>query len=144
MPHAFARAWMARDAASLAALFAPDADFVNVVGIWWKDRAAIEAAHRYGLSTFFAESRLVPGRIKTRMLGGRVAVVHCRFRLSGQRAPDGAETGARSTVMSFVMRRDTQGWHCVAAQNTDVVPGAETNEATPDGLLPRDHRRHSP
>jgi hypothetical protein len=69
MPHAFARAWMARDAAALAALFAPDADFVNVVGIWWEDRTAIEAAHRYGLETFFAQSRLVAGRIKTRALG---------------------------------------------------------------------------
>ena len=140
MPHAFARAWMARDAAALAALFAPDADFVNVVGIWWEDRTAIEAAHRYGLENFFAQSRLIAGRVKTRALGDAAAVVHCRFRLSGQRAPDGTEAGPRSTVMSFVMRRDADGWRCVAAQNTDIVPGAETFEASESGLVPRDYR----
>ncbi len=37
-PRAFAAAWMARDAVALAALFAADADFVNVAGLWWEDR----------------------------------------------------------------------------------------------------------
>ncbi len=49
MPRAFADAWAARDAAALAALFAPDPDFVNITGIWWQDRDAIEKAHDYGL-----------------------------------------------------------------------------------------------
>ena len=31
--HGFAEAWNRRDAAALAALFAEDADFVNVVGL---------------------------------------------------------------------------------------------------------------
>lgn len=140
MPHAFASAWMERDAAALASLFASDADFVNVVGIWWDTRAAIEAAHRYGLRRFFARSRLSPGRVKTRMLGSDAAVVHVRFRLSGQTTRDGEEAGLRNTMMTFVMQRCTDGWHCVAAQNTDIVPGAETLEATGEGLVPRDGR----
>ena len=141
MPGAFAEAWMARDAGALAALFAPDADFVNVTGIWWEDRAAIEAAHRYGLTTFFRASTLTPGRVKLRRIGDEAAVVHARMRLTGQIAPDGGEGGPRSTVMVFVMERQDGGWTCVAAQNTDILPGAETHLNADGRLVPRDYRR---
>ena len=53
--------------------------------------------------------------------------MQCRFTLSGQTAPDGTLSGDRQTVMSFVLARRDAGWIAVAAQNTDVVPGAETH-----------------
>jgi uncharacterized protein (TIGR02246 family) len=141
IPRAFARAWMDRDAGALAALFVEDADFVNVVGIWWEDRAAIEGAHRYGLESFFAQSRLSVGRIKTRALGAEAAVVHARLRLTGQRRPDGTEAGPRSTILVLVAERTPAGWRVVAAQNTDIVPGAESFVASGEGRPPRDYRR---
>ena len=125
---AFVAAWMARDGEALAALFAPDADFVNVVGIWWEDRAAIAKAHSYALGSFFSETVLVPGKVKIRHLGD-VAVIHARVRLSGQRAPDGTEAGARTAILSFVLIRRDGGWEGVSAQNTDVAPGTETHVA---------------
>lgn len=142
LPKAFRVAWMARDAAALAALFAEDADFVNVVGIWWEDRAAIEAAHHYGLTTFFRDSRLSVGRVKVRRIGTEAAVVHARMILSGQIGTDGEVAGTRHTILTGVMERRNGGWLCVAAQNTDIVPGAETQERVGDGLTPRDYRAH--
>jgi uncharacterized protein (TIGR02246 family) len=136
---AFVAAWMARDGDALGALFAPDADFVNVVGIWWQDRSAIAKAHGYALRSFFADTKLVPGRVKIRQMGD-VAVIHARMRLSGQRTPDGVETEARTTLLSFVLQHDGDNWHCVSAQNTDVVPGAETYVARDGGLAPQDYR----
>jgi uncharacterized protein (TIGR02246 family) len=147
MPHRFAQAWMARDASALAALFAQDADFVNVVGLWWQSRNAIETAHEYGLRVIFADSTLRVGRIKTRSLGQKAAVVQARMHLEGQTPHADTETpAARSTIMTFVMARTESGWQCVAAQNTDIVPGAETHEARntrADGLRlqARDYRR---
>lgn len=141
MPRAFAAAWMARDAGALATLFAEDADFVNVVGIWWQDREAIRRAHDYGLTTFFRDSRLTLGRVKCRRLGEAATVVHARVALSGQRAPDGTPAGRRAGILSFVMERQADGgWLCVSAQNTDIVPGAETLLAGSGGLAPQDYR----
>jgi uncharacterized protein (TIGR02246 family) len=51
-------AWNDRDADRLAALFAEDAEFVNVTGLWWHDREAIRKAHAYGLDTIFSESTI--------------------------------------------------------------------------------------
>ena len=140
LPHAFAAAWMARDAEALAALCAPDADFVNVVGIWWQDREAIRRAHDYGLTTFFRDSTLRVGRMKVRQLGPDVAVVHARMRLSGQYAPDGSVAGDRQNMLIFVCARDAEGWYAVAIQNTDIVPGVETQVAEGEWLTPRDYR----
>ena len=140
-PEAFRAAWMARDGHAIAALFENDADFVNVVGIWWEDRAAIGRAHDYALKSFFSETRLTKGRIKVRLLGDRHAVVHARFRLTGQKRPDGGVAGDRTTILSFVLARSDSGWRAVSAQNTDVVPGAETYRAGPDGLSAEDYRR---
>ncbi|MXQ06633.1 SgcJ/EcaC family oxidoreductase [Alphaproteobacteria bacterium GH1-50] len=140
-PAAFRDAWMARDGDAIGALFDEDADFVNVVGIWWEDRPAIARAHGYALKSFFSETRLTLGRVKVRQLGADHALVHARLRLSGQRAPDGSVAESRSTILSFVLARHDDGWLGVSAQNTDIVPGAETLRAGPDGLTPEDYRR---
>ena len=131
---------MARDAGALSRLFAEDADFVNVTGIWWEAREAIRKAHHYGLTTFFRASRLTVGRVKLRPLGADATVVHARMILTGQLSPDGAEAGPRHTILSFVMARQPKGWICVSAQNTDIVPGRETFERIGDELVPRDYR----
>ncbi|WP_245521431.1 SgcJ/EcaC family oxidoreductase, partial [Mesorhizobium sp. M3A.F.Ca.ET.175.01.1.1] len=55
---AFADAWNRHDMGDLAALFSEDANFVNVVGVWWKSRSEIEGAHRATHETMFRESRL--------------------------------------------------------------------------------------
>ena len=140
MPHAFRDAWMARDADALAALFAQDADFVNVTGIWWRTRDAIRDAHHYGLTTFFAQTTLRVGRVATRRLGDG-ALVHAGLTLTGQVDTDGTPLEARRTMMLFAMARTTPGWHCVAAHNTDIRPGAETMAARDGTLTSRDYRQ---
>ncbi|MBN9888490.1 SgcJ/EcaC family oxidoreductase [Salipiger abyssi] len=139
-PAAFARAWATREGAEIAALFTEDAEFVNVTGLWWTGRKRIAAPHDYALKSFFAETELRPGRIAVRRLGADVAVVRCRFTLTGQRLPEGGIAGPRQTILLFVLQDRPEGWRAVAAQNTDVVPGMETH--VNDGTLrPADYRQ---
>lgn len=126
IPRLFQEAWNLRDASALAGLFADDADFVNVVGLWWRNRADIEQAHAYGLSTFFKQSNLSARKIEVRLLGGSVAIVHVRWRLTGQLDKDGTLLDDRYTVMAFVAELRGDAWIVVAAHNTDIVPGSET------------------
>lgn len=122
----FAAAWNARDAAALAALFADDADFVNVVGLWWENREDIRRAHDYGLRTFFRDSTMSVRRTKVRELAEGLAVVHARWRLTGQLATSGGEADIRWGVMVFVVERRGAEWIAVTAHNTDIVPGSES------------------
>ena len=142
IPRAFVEAWNRRDADALAALFDADAEFVNVVGIWWHDREAIRKAHAYGLTRIFQQSTLQLMEIRVKALSERIAVVHARMRLTGQTAADGvAAPGVRRNIFSFVVHRTPQGWRCASAHNTDIVPGMETHLMDSDGRLrPVDYR----
>src|SRR5512145_739835 len=112
----------------LAALFDTDAEFVNVVGLWWHTRDEIRRAHAYGLSRIFKDSRLHATDVRVKRLSDEIAVVHARMTLAGQTSVDEiAAPRPRSNVMSFVVHQTPAGWRCAAAHNTDIVPVSETN-----------------
>jgi uncharacterized protein (TIGR02246 family) len=136
IPSLFAEAWNRRDADSLALLFEEDADFVNVTGLWWHDRASIREAHAYGLERIFNESKLSIDETRVKQLSHDVAVIHARMTLSGQ-TPIGKirQTGSRTNVFSFVARHVDERWLCASAHNTDVVPHMETFIVDDEGAL---------
>ncbi|MBR8740405.1 SgcJ/EcaC family oxidoreductase [Nocardiopsis sp. MG754419] len=140
----FARAWNRGDPDGIADLFVADADFVNVVGLWWRDRESIRRAHDHGLRVIFPGSTLRLSGTRVRDLGADAAVVHCRWSITGQTGLDGATTDRRSGVFTFVVRRDSDGWRAVAAHNTDRVSGAETHVARAGELSPADYRDPPP
>lgn len=141
IPRLFVAAWNSRKAADIAALFEQDADFINVVGIWWTDNAAIEKAHDYGLKVIFNDSQLHLGKVKVKLLAEDIAVVHARMRLAGQSATGGHTAGVRQNLFIFVVRKQAEQWLCVSAQNTDIVAGAETHIRDADqNLIPIDYR----
>lgn len=140
IPMRFTEAWNARDAEGIAQLFEEDADFINVVGLWWDNKEDIRKAHDYGLKVIFNESTLKVGRVKVKMLSDDIAVIHTRMRLTGQKL-QGNITGLRQNLFLFVARKSGGHWLCVSAQNTDIVIGAETNFRDDKGnLTPIDYR----
>lgn len=142
LPELFVRAWNERKAENIAGLFAADAEFINVVGLWWHDRKAIFKAHDYGLRRIFQASHLELRQTKVRQLSIDIAIVYARMRLSGQTPQNKVEApGIRFNIFTFVVQREEKGWICVSAHNTDQVPGKETNIVRPDGTLdPVDYR----
>ena len=123
IPGEFADAWNRHDMKSLAALFTEDAKFVNVVGMWWKSRDEIEAAHAATHATIFKHSRLSFEPARVMELAPGVAAVHARWELAGQLDPDGRPSGPRQGVLLFVVTSGEQGWRVKVAQNTDIVAG---------------------
>lgn len=129
LPALFAGAWNRHDMAALAGLFAEDADFVNVVGIWWRDRRAIEEAHAFAHRTFFRNSRLQIDEAAVKHLRPDLATVHSTWTLYGQEEPDGRAGAPRRGVLLLVASHEADGWRIRTAQNTDIVPQALTAAA---------------
>ena len=136
IPSLFAEAWNRRDPDSLASLFDDDAEFVNVTGLWWHNRASIRKAHAYGLERMFNQSKLSIDETHVKQLSDDVAVVHARMTLSGQ-TPIGKikRPGSRTNIFSFVAHRVGDGWRCASAHNTDVVPHMETHIVDDEGAF---------
>jgi uncharacterized protein (TIGR02246 family) len=120
---AFANAWNRHDMNEFASLFASDANFVNVVGVWWKNRSEIEAAHRATHDTMFRDSRLEGEVSSVVELAPGLASVHYTWTLTGAVAPDGSPAGARNGILLLIVQEGQSGWRIKVAQNTDIVPG---------------------
>src|SRR5215472_16021678 len=82
-------AWNRHDAQAFGSLFTEDADCVNVVGWWWKGRPQIEKKVADAHVFMFRESTLTDDEIRVRFLTPRIAVVHVRWSMVGNRNADG-------------------------------------------------------
>lgn len=78
-----------------------------------------------------------------RYLTESIAVVHARMHLTGKTGiGEFTAPAKRSTIFSFVVRMSSDGWRCVSAHNTDVIPGMETNVIDEHGQIhPVDYRQ---
>jgi uncharacterized protein (TIGR02246 family) len=120
---AFADAWNRHDMDDFAALFADDANFVNVVGMWWKNRAEIEGAHRATHESMFRDSQLDGDVSSVVELAPGLNAVHYTWTLTGASAPDGSSAGVRKGILLLIVKEERTGWRIKVAQNTDIVPG---------------------
>lgn len=136
IPELFVENWNNRSASGIASQFTDDAEFVNVVGLWWHNKKDIEKAHEFGLRVIFSKSTLRLVKTKLMQLADDIAVVHAKMELVDQN-PQGEHNNpqSRQTIFTFVVRKFDDKWKCVAAQNTDIVPGMETNIVNQDGKL---------
>src|SRR5438128_11929976 len=73
---AFIDSWNRHDMRTLAALFAEDADFVDVFGNWFRDRKSIEGALTQRHATVFRSSRFTERDLAVRFHKLDLAIVH--------------------------------------------------------------------
>jgi len=120
---AFAEAWNMHDMNAFSELFAEDAEFVNVVGLWWKGRAEIKAAHEFTHQTMFKHSDLSIDEIATRFPVQEIAIARCRWKLEGHQGPDGEALPLRHGILVNILRKAGPTWRIIDSQNTDVIEG---------------------
>jgi len=129
-------AWNAKDGRAFAAPFAPDADYVNVLGRYSTGRDVIEKEHTALFSTIHKESHNLRAVQSIRFLRPDVAVVHVEGRLWTR--PGGEPRGHNINLM--VMTKDDGKWSIAAFQNTPIrepgagVPDAPAPATTPEVL----------
>ena len=127
----FAEAWNRHDMDAFGALFARDADFVNVTGQLWKGREEIQRRHAYTHGAILREAvpEALPAnygifksstyhfdRIDVRLLGPNLAIAHGAWTMR-----DDARTAEpRRGMMTFTLTRDGDDWLYEAVQNTEI------------------------
>jgi uncharacterized protein (TIGR02246 family) len=111
--------WNRHDMTAAFSGFAQDADFVTVVGQWWRGRPEIvehlDACHRGR----FRESVLRVRGVSIRFLRFDVAVVHLTWTLANDRGPDGKGLPLRRGIITLATSRQGGRWIFDAAQNTE-------------------------
>ena len=124
----YAEAFNARDLVALGELFATDADFVNVVGLWWTGRRSIVRAQRFGFQHAFKNASIKLLKVSQRFLGDDAAVVMAQWQITGQLDPDNEPVDPRRGLISATLVKLGDGtWLGVSCQNTDIAMAADTN-----------------
>ena len=121
--NAFAETWNRHDMKAFAQLFAADAEFVNVVGLWWKGRTEIQQAHEATHATIFKNSRLRIIETTVRFVSPQLAIARSRWRLEGHGTPDGTPLPARNGIFVNILVPDGDDWTIIDTQNTDILEG---------------------
>lgn len=122
--HTFAECWNRHDMYTFAELFAPDAEFVNVVGLWWKGRDEIKKAHEFTHATMFKNSRLTISDVSVRFPVAAIAIARSRWVLEGHVSPEGASPPPRNGILLNILEAKSGAWLIIDSQNTDIIEGA--------------------
>jgi uncharacterized protein (TIGR02246 family) len=128
----FPEAWNRHDMNAFGALFAPDADFVNVTGAHWKGRESIQLYHAFvhgavpidsagvtppkAIYGIFKTSILQFKQIDVRFLRKDVAMAHIQTELLG----DARTKDPRRTLVVFILTQEGGRWLIAVAQNTEI------------------------
>ena len=115
-------AWNRYDSVSLAAVFAEDANFIQIFGGQLDGRAAIEAAHRHIFETIYRGSHASFVLRNIRFLRPDVAVVFARAHVK----LEGNEAREIETRPTLIVVKEQDKWQIVTFQNTKIseVPAA--------------------
>jgi uncharacterized protein (TIGR02246 family) len=115
-------AWNAADGQSFAEAFAEDADFIHLLGGYYKGRAAIEAGHRMIFGTIYKGSAVRYSVERIRFLRPDVAIVFLRQYLQFREGGSPTELEARPTLIAD--KREGK-WQIVHLQNTRITEAGD-------------------
>jgi uncharacterized protein (TIGR02246 family) len=115
-PRAFATAFSAQDAASLAALMEEEADLITPTGQFAEGRPAIEAALAAEFAGVFRNARLVKGKLRLRAIGPGAALITQRYVVTGAKNESGADLPRCALVLTATLAATPSGWLALAAQ----------------------------
>jgi uncharacterized protein (TIGR02246 family) len=121
-------AFNAKDAEAFGALFADDAEFVNIFGARMHGRDGIVEGHRQVFGTALNGSTLTLEGLDTMALGPDAAVAHATWRRDRDADATAATLPPGRGVFTLVGQRTGDGWKLAAATNVAVAtpPGART------------------
>lgn len=103
-----------------ASEFTPDADFVNVYGMWRKGSAEIEARQGERMKTVLKEAKMTLLDLQIRFIRPDVALAHQTHEMSGMLSPDGQKMPPHRERSIRVLVKEQGRWLTTAFHNTIV------------------------
>lgn len=117
--------WNTHDFSTMRNNSTPDLNWVNIVGIWWKDRETAVGAH-YGIfNTMFNGVKFEKKSVALRAITNDVVIANLLIHVGEFYPPDGVDHGnnkreAADDILTLVYVKKGGKWLLTAAQNTVV------------------------
>jgi len=129
----YEKAWNNHDMQLLATLFREDAEFINVVGMHWRGRAAIINAHAIFHEIMFKDCRLKTDSIETRTLGTDHAIAMWTATQDSYTTPSGQVVPEGQFKLSLILAKGPEGWKIAHGHNVRIDAEAAKNDPANSG-----------
>jgi uncharacterized protein (TIGR02246 family) len=116
----FQDAWNRHDMKALSELVAEDVDFINVAGVWLKNRKEFEKHHARAHEAQFNQSVLTFKDVHIKLSVPKMAVVHIEWDLKGDKDEDGTPRQSRQGIFTWVLENQDGKWLIITAHNTNA------------------------
>lgn len=126
--------WNTHEFKNMDSYMTDDVEWVNIVGMWWKGRAEVKAAHQGNFGAFFKGVPFKQKSLKTRFLTKDVAVATLVSSVGEFFPPDGIDHGnnkmpASDDILTLVFVKQNGKWLIASGQNTVVDARAANNNS---------------
>jgi uncharacterized protein (TIGR02246 family) len=112
-----------------------DCDWVNVVGMWWKNRREIQYAHQVFHEGMFKNVPLTKTSVHFRAVTKDVMVVHLLQRVGAYTSPSGTFYPEADNLKLLVYVKKSEKWLLTAVENVVVVEQAQ--RSNPVNKMPK-------
>jgi uncharacterized protein (TIGR02246 family) len=118
------QSWNSHDMKAYGKLLREDAHWVNVVGMHWRGRDAVMAAHAAYHATIFKNHQLKTDAVEIRSIGDGYAIAVVTTTNDAFTTPGGTTVPQRQNRQSYVLAKDAEGWKIVHGHNVVVDANA--------------------
>lgn len=112
-----------------------DCDWVNVVGMWWKNRLEIQYAHQIFHEGMFKNVKLTKKSVTFRAITKEVMVVHLLQQVGAYTSPSGTLYPEADNLKLLVFVKKAEKWLLTAVENVVVVEQAQ--RSNPVNKMPK-------
>jgi uncharacterized protein (TIGR02246 family) len=113
-------AWNSHDMKAFVKLFRDDAEAINVVGMHWRGKAAIEKSHTVYHEILFKNHNIKTDDVQIRSLGHGHAIAVVTTTNDAFTTPDGQKMSKAQNRQTYVLTKADDGWKVVHFHNVRV------------------------
>lgn len=105
-----------------------DCDWVNIVGMWWKNRKEVQFAHQVYHDKMFNKTPMQKKSATIRFVSPTVALVHFTSHIGSFVTPDGHPMPEADDLALLVFVKQNGKWLMTAGENVVIDPLAQKND----------------
>lgn len=122
---AMVASWNSHDYSNMESYVTEDCEWINIVGMWWKNSHQVQHAHQSYHNNMFKNTSMVKKKVKISFLAPDVALVHFISSIGSFKTPDGKTVPAMDDLATLIYIRKNENWLLRAGENVQIDPLAQ-------------------
>lgn len=125
---AFTYSWNKHDFSNLKDYTTEDLEWVNVVGMYWKNQKEVQFAHQFFHDHMFKNTPLSTNWVKIRFITGDVAIAHVSSHAGTYTTPGGTNVPEQDNIATMVFVKKQNQWLLTDCQNAAIDQRAKGSD----------------